>query len=60
MHYLLVILVVGLNSQSLTTETFADEKSCIQAGKKVTVWINDNDERWRDKSKFKCLAVSGK
>tara|TARA_R110000850_G_scaffold94534_1_gene199227 strand:+ start:353 stop:511 length:159 start_codon:yes stop_codon:yes gene_type:complete len=52
--------VVGLNSQSLTTETFADEKSCIQAGKKVTVWINDNDERWRDKSKFKCLAVSGK
>ena len=60
MYYLLVILVAGLRSESLTTETFADKKSCIQAGKKVTAWINDNGKRGQDKSKFKCFAVSGK
>ncbi len=59
MHWILVILVVGLKSESLTTEKFSDLKSCQVTGKKITSWIN-NDERWKDSSKYKCFKSSGK
>lgn len=59
-RYLLVIFVVGLKNESLTTEAFADLKSCNNAGKSISAWINDNDARWSDSTKFTCIKVTGK
>lgn len=59
MMYLLVILVVGSHSESLTTEPFSDKRSCMDAGKTITKWIHDNDARFGNPSRFKCIKVTG-
>lgn len=60
MKFLLLILVVGSLSESLTTEAFSDYDSCITAGGEIKEWIENNDARFGSPVRFTCIQVSGK
>ena len=60
MHFLLVLLVVGSQSESLTTEPFSDLKSCMKAGVAIKEWVEDNDARMGSPVRFKCIQVNGR
>lgn len=60
MKWLLLVLVVGGHSESLTTEPFSDYKSCTNAGSEMKEWIEDNDARIGSPVRFTCIKVTGK
>lgn len=60
MKWLLLLLVVGGHSESFSTEPFADRSSCVNAGREIKEWVENNDARIGSPVRFTCVQVSGK
>ena len=60
MTYLLVFLISTLRSESITTESFSDLRSCQIAARQIKEFVVENDSRIGDPVHYTCMPVSGK
>jgi len=57
--WILLVTLMSHNQGSMTSQVFADYKSCMKAGALIKEAINKDTIRFRSSIKFHCISVSG-